>query len=267
MSPGLVGGFSTSEPPEKPWPSADFLKIMLSFCVIWPLFLQPVLLGNMFLEKKYLGQIHLSLLFSLGHSVLFFFFHIFLWYWPFKIFTYTFNLCPCSHSFILSRYPDCLLHIENRSHQFNFSHMVSSPTLLPLSPSFQVLLLFQRKRCCPHALNGEGPSHGYSWPYKVLPALDFYPRMSQIHVRSVCLPPPSLCSPWSVLMQPGTCWLGPGKFQSSCFLRCTLPEWGVHKLPHPRQLRAEELVELLAHNQLPWESLQQHVCLLTFAFP
>lgn len=44
--------------------------------------------------------------------MLFFFSHTFLWYWPFKTFTYSFNLCPCSHSLILSRYPDCLLHIE-----------------------------------------------------------------------------------------------------------------------------------------------------------
>ena len=132
------------------------------------------------------------------HSVLFFFPHTFLWYWPFKTFTYSFNLCPCSHSLILSRYPDCLLHIENRSHRFNFSHVVSSPTLLPLSPSFQILLLFQGKRCWPHALSGEGPSHGYSWPYQVLPALEFYPRMSQIQMHSVCSHPPSLCSLWYV---------------------------------------------------------------------
>ena len=194
-------------------------------------------------RKKYLGQIHLSLLFS-SDIQCFFFFRTFLWYWPFKTFIYSFNFCPLSHSLILSRYPDCLLHIENRSPRFNFSHTVSSPTLLPLSPSFQVLLLFRRKRCCPHPLSGEGPSRGYSWPYQVWPALEVYPRMSQIHVHSVCShpPPPSLCSclfSWN--LAPADLVLANSKAAVSCDALYWSRE---SKLPHPRQLRAEELVAL-----------------------
>ena len=42
-------------------------------------------------------------------------------------------------------------------------------------------------------------------------------------------------------MGTGTCWLGPGRLQSSHFLRCTLPEQGFHRGPHPHQLMARGL--------------------------